>query len=217
MWKISITDKPSFVATNAGFTSGTVNLEYKSFTDNLLGIGAWKGSKTGTPPLPDLRWESVTKQVEIQAGESFSVALNLLDVTNSIVVAEKDLVNAYGQPLNIEGIAPQLSGEVAVTNTATAPATNAFWTALPASTATIYPAYSWQIPANAAIGDAFYTAVRATHASTEYVALFKITVVGAPAADPVADTAEESGLMSNIFTYSVYAGVIGAVIFFFVL
>jgi len=63
----------------------------------------------------------------------------------------------------------------------------------------------------------FYTASRATHSSTEYVALFEITVVGPPAVDPVEEAAEDAGLMSNIVTYSMYAAVIGAVVYFFVL
>jgi hypothetical protein len=63
----------------------------------------------------------------------------------------------------------------------------------------------------------FYTAARATHSSTEYVALFEVTVVGPPAVDPVEEAAEETGFMSNIVTYGMYAAVIGAVLFVLVL
>jgi hypothetical protein len=68
MWKISITDKPTFTAASADLAKVTVNtaVEYTSFTNKVTGV--WASSTTGTPPVPDPRWKGtnpVTKKIEV--------------------------------------------------------------------------------------------------------------------------------------------------------
>jgi len=63
----------------------------------------------------------------------------------------------------------------------------------------------------------YYTAVRATYLTSQYVALFEITVVGPPAAATVAETEEASGLFGDIVTYAIIAGVVAGMLVVFVI
>jgi hypothetical protein len=217
MWKVSVTEAPAFAETTAALQVGPGNqpvvFTLSSFQDK------WVGSAANRPSLPDPKWDAPTAQLQAQAGHGFSVAINVVGVTDAIVVAEEDLLTAYGAPLNFESLTPILQGEVA-TKTAAVPASpgpvaNAFWSPLPASTASAYPAFSWVLPSTAEVGQVLYTALRAKYDGTEYVALFEVTVT-APTMEAEA-ISEEKSLASQILSYTLYAAAAGVVLAVFVL
>lgn len=114
-----------------------------TFDDKAVGV--WATNNVGAVPLPDPRWDDVTKEFEILAGSGFSISINKAGVTNAFAVSEEDMVNEFGMRLNAEGIVPILYGESAKTNAAVTSGTlaNAYWSAMPISTATILPQFSW--------------------------------------------------------------------------
>merc|ERR1712224_623873 len=127
-------------------------------------------------------------------------------------VAEALLNDEYGKPLNLGGEATTLTA-----STGTAPnVVAAKWSALPAATETVFPAYSWQVPSGAAVGEVHYAAVRAVDVNKKYVALFECVVKAtpAPAPEPVE---EESGVMGAVITTALVTAAIAAALFFFVL
>jgi len=153
MWKVSITDAPTFTATSAGLkvASGNQKKTFTKFEDNTegkwVGAGALGVGSTTKPAIPDPRWDTITASFAVEAGNGFSVEISKLAATAE-VVAEADLNDEYGKPLNLEARSLILFGEVAKlkASTGTAAAANvvaAKWEALAAASATAFPAYSW--------------------------------------------------------------------------
>jgi hypothetical protein len=143
MWKVSVTDRPVFEATSTALpvASGNTAFTFTGFSTATEGL--WVAG-TANQAIPDPRWDTVTKSFELEAGKGFSVNVNVALATAS-VVAEEDLVDEYTKPLNLEARSLILYGEVATLTPAvtTAPLVNAFWSALPAATTTVYPGFSW--------------------------------------------------------------------------
>lgn len=217
MWKISVTEAPAFVESPADLQVAPGN-QPAVFTVNSL-QDKWLSSATGTPPLPDPRWDAPTARFQAQAGHGFSVAIDVAGVTDATVVAEEALLSPYGAPLNFDGLTPQVYGVVATKTAAVSatpgPQANAYWGPLPASTGSVYPAFSWVLPSSAETGQVFYAALRAKYDGADYVALFEITVT-APTEEAEA-IPEEDGLASQILTYTLYAAAAGVVLVVFVL
>jgi len=218
MWKVSITDAPTFTAKSAELKVATGNkkLAFTKFDDATE--GKWVGGTATEPAIPDPRWDRVTASFEVEAGSGFSVEINKSGVT-AAVVAEADLNDEYGKPLNLEARSLILFGEVAKFTASTGTAPNvvaAKWSALPAATGTEFPAYSWQVPKEAKVGEVHYAAVRAVDGSNKYVALFEATVKAAPAPAPEPEE-EESGVMGAVITTALVTAAIAAALFFFVL
>lgn len=223
MWKVSITDAPTFTATSADLkvAPGNQKAAFTKFEDategKWVGAGA-AGVGTATEPgIPDPRWDTITASFEVEAGNGFSVEINKLSATAS-VVAEADLNDEYGKPLNLEARSLILFGEVAKLTASAAgpPVVAASWSALPAATATEFPAYSWQVPSGAAVGEVHYAAVRAVDGTKKYVALFECVVKATPAPAPEPEE-EESGVMGAVITTALVTAAIAAALFFFVL
>lgn len=223
MWKVSITDAPTFTAKSADLkvAPGNQKKTYTLFEDATQ--GKWVGGTSTKPTIPDPRWDTITASLEVEAGNGFSVEINKADVTAE-VVAEADLNDEYGKPLNLEARSLIQFGEVAkltasTGSTAAPPIVAASWSALPAATATEFPAYSWQVPSNAAVGEVHYAAVRAADAvgTKLYVALFEVVVKAAPAPAPEVEEDESSGVMGAVITTALVTAAIAAALFFFVL
>jgi len=224
MWKVSITDAPTFSAKSAELKVAPGN-QKKTFTGfEVAAEGKWVGAgaagvgSTAEPGIPDPRWDTITASFEVEAGNGFSVEVNKLSATAS-VVAEADLNDEYGKPLNLEARSLILFGEVATLTASSGTAPNvvaAKWSALPAATTDTFPAYSWQVPSNAAVGEVHYAALRAVDGTNKYVALFECVVKAtpAPAPEPVE---EESGVMGAVITTALVTAAIAAALFFFVL
>jgi len=218
MWKVSITDAPTFTATSADLKVAPGN-QKKTFTKfEDANEGKWVGGTATEPGIPDPRWDTITASFEVEAGNGFSVEINKASVTAE-VVAEADLNDEYGKPLNLEARSLILYGEAATLTASTGTAPNvvaAKWSALPAATETVFPAYSWQVPSGAAVGEVHYAAVRAVDVTKKYVALFECVVKAtpAPAPEPVE---EESGVMGAVITTALVTAAIAAALFFFVL
>lgn len=221
MWKVSITDAPTFTATSADLKVAAGN-QKKTFTKfNEPTEGLWVGGTTALPGIPDPRWDTITASFEVVAGNGFSVEINKASVT-ATVVAEADLIDEYNKPLNLEARSLILFGEVAKktasTGTAAAPPiVAAKWSALAAASATEFPAYSWQVPSDAAVGEVHYAAVRAVDGGNKYVALFEAVVKAAPAPAPEEPEEEASGVMGAVITTALVTAAIAAALFFFVL
>jgi len=223
MWKVSITDAPTFAAKSADLkvAAGNQKAAFTKFEDategKWVGAGAAGVGSTTKPGIPDPRWDTITKSFEVEAGNGFSVEINKLAVTAE-VVAEADLNDEYGKPLNLEARSLILFGEVAKLTASAAgpPVVAASWSALPAATATAFPAYSWQVPSGAAVGEVHYAAVRANDAGKLYVALFECVVKATPAPAPEV-VEEESGVMGAVITTALVTAAIAAALFFFVL
>lgn len=226
MWKVSITDAPTFTATSADLkvAAGNQKKTFTKFEDategKWVGAGAAGVGTATVPGIPDPRWDTITASFEVEAGNGFSVEINKASVTAE-VVAEADLIDEYNKPLNLEARSLILYGEVATKTDSTGsaaapPIVPAKWSALPAATATAFPAYSWQVPSNAAVGEVHYAAVRAVDGTKNYVALFEAVVKAtpAPAPEPVE---EESGVMGAVITTALVTAAIAAALFFFVL
>merc|ERR1711966_385987 len=112
-----------------------------------------------------------------------------------------------------------MGGEVAKKTPTSGTAPNvvaATWSALAAASATAFPAYSWQVPSNAEVGEVHYAAVRAVDGTKLYVALFECVVKAAPAPAPE-PVEEESGVMGAVITTALVTAAIAAALFFFVL
>jgi len=223
MWKVSITDAPTFAAKSADLkvAAGNQKAAFTKFEDategKWVGAGAAGVGSTTKPGIPDPRWDTITKSFEVEAGNGFSVEINKLAVTAE-VVAEADLNDEYGKPLNLEARSLILFGEVATQTASTAgpPVVAAKWSALPAATADVFPAYSWQVPSGAAVGEVHYAAVRAVDGTKLYVALFECVVKATPAPAPEV-VEEESGVMGAVITTALVTAAIAAALFFFVL
>jgi len=226
MWKVSITDAPTFSAKSAELkvAPGNQKKTFTKFEDategKWVGAGAAGVGSTAEPGIPDPRWDTITASFEVEAGNGFSVEVNKLSATAS-VVAEADLNDEYGKPLNLEARSLILFGEVATlapsTGTAAAPPiVAAKWSKLPAATADTFPAYSWQVPSNAAVGEVHYAALRAVDGTNKYVALFECVVKATPAPAPEV-VEEESGVMGAVITTALVTAAIAAALFFFVL
>lgn len=223
MWKVSITDAPTFTATTAGLklAAGNQKKTFTKFEDltegKWVGAGALGAGSTAKPGIPDPRWDTITASFEVEAGNGFSVEINKASVT-ATVVAEADLNDEYGKPLNLEARSLILFGEVAKNTPSAAgpPVVAASWGALAAATATEFPAYSWQVPSDAAVGEVHYAAVRAVDGTKLYVALFECVVKATPAPAPVV-VEEESGVMGAVITTALVTAAIAAALFFFVL
>lgn len=223
MWKVSITDAPTFTATSADLkvAPGNQKKAFTKFEDategKWVGAGAAGVGSTALPAIPDPRWDTITASFEVEAGNGFSVEISKTGVTAE-VVAEADLNDEYGKPLNLEARSLILFGEVAKNTPSTAgpPVTPAVWSALPAATATAFPAYSWQVPSGAAVGEVHYAAVRAVDGTNKYVALFECVVKATPAPAPEV-VEEESGVMGAVITTALVTAAIAAALFFFVL
>jgi len=224
MWKVSITDAPTFSAKSAELKVAPGN-QKKTFTGfEVAAEGKWVGAgaagvgSTAEPGIPDPRWDTITASFEVEAGNGFSVEVNKLSATAS-VVAEADLNDEYGKPLNLEARSLILFGEVATLTASSGTAPNvvaAKWSALPAATADTFPAYSWQVPSNAAVGEVHYAALRAVDGTNKYVALFECVVKATPAPAPEV-VEEESGVMGAVITTALVTAAIAAALFFFVL
>jgi hypothetical protein len=225
MWKVSITDAPTFTATSADLkvAPGNQKKAFTKFEDategKWVGAGALGVGSTTKPGIPDPRWDTITASFEVEAGNGFSVEISKTGVTAE-VVAEADLNDEYGKPLNLEARSLILFGEVAklTASTGTAPSVvAASWSALPAATATGFPAYSWQVPSGAAVGEVHYAAVRAVDGVNLYVALFECVVKATPAPAPEVVEEEASGVMGAVITTALVTAAIAAALFFFVL
>lgn len=224
MWKVSITDAPTFSAKSAELKVAPGN-QKKTFTGfEVAAEGKWVGAgaagvgSTAEPGIPDPRWDTITASFEVEAGNGFSVEVNKLSATAS-VVAEADLNDEYGKPLNLEARSLILFGEVATLTASSGTAPNvvaAKWSALPAATTDTFPAYSWQVPSNAAVGEVHYAALRAVDGTNKYVALFECVVKATPAPAPEV-VEEESGVMGAVITTALVTAAIAAALFFFVL
>lgn len=218
MWKVSITDAPTFTAKSADLkvASGNQKKAFTKFDDATE--GKWVGGTTTKPAIPDPRWDTITASLEVEAGNGFSVEISKTDVTAE-VVAEADLNDEYGKPLNLEARSLILFGEAAKLTASAAgpPVVAAYWSALPAATADAFPAYSWQVPSNAEVGDVHYAAVRALDSSNHYVALFEVVVKATPAPAPEPEEEESSGVMGAVITTALVTAAIAAALFFFVL
>jgi hypothetical protein len=226
MWKVSITDAPTFTAKSAELkvAPGNQKAAFTKFEDategKWVGAGAAGVGTAASPAIPDPRWDTITASFEVEAGNGFSVEVNKAGVTAS-VVAEADLNDEYGKPLNLEARSLILFGEVATftasTGTAAAPPiVAAKWSALAAATTDAYPAYSWQVPSDAAVGEVHYAAVRAVDGAKNYVALFEAVVKATPAPAPEPEE-EDSGVMGAVITTALVTAAIAAALFFFVL
>jgi hypothetical protein len=227
MWKVSITDAPTFAAKSADLkvAPGNQKAAFTKFEDategKWVGAGA-AGVGTATEPgIPDPRWDTITKSFEVEAGNGFSVEINKASVT-ATVVAEADLNDEYGKPLNLEARSLILFGEVAkltasTGTTAAPPIVAASWSALPAATTDVFPAYSWQVPSGAAVGEVHYAAVRAVDGTKKYVALFECVVKATPPPAPEPEEDESSGVMGAVITTALVTAAIAAALFFFVL
>jgi len=218
MWKVSITDAPTFSATSADLKVAPSNQKaaFTQFTDATE--GKWVGGSATEPGIPDPRWDTITASFEVEAGNGFSMEIKK-DGVKATVVAEADLIDEYDKPLNLEARSLILFGEVAKETPSSGTAPNvvaASWGALDAATGTVFPAYSWQVPKDAAVGEVHYAAVRAEDAGKHYVALFECVVKAtpAPAPEPVE---EESGVMGAVITTALVTAAIAAALFFFVL
>lgn len=225
MWKVSITDAPTFSAKSAELkvAPGNQKKTWTKFEDategKWVGAGAAGVGSATEPGLPDPRWDTITASFEVVAGNGFSVEINKASVT-AAVVAEADLNDEYGKPLNLEARSLILFGEVATETASTGTAPNvvaAKWSALPAATTDVYPAYSWQVPSDAAVGEVHYAAVRAVDGTKKYVALFEAVVKAAPAPAPEPEEEESSGVMGAVITTALVTAAIAAALFFFVL
>lgn len=223
MWKVSITDAPTFTATSADLkvAPGNQKAAFTKFEDategKWVGAGAAGVGTATAPGIPDPRWDTITASFEVEAGNGFSVEISKTGVTAE-VVAEADLNDEYGKPLNLEARSLILFGEVAKLTASAAgpPVVAASWSALPAATATEFPAYSWQVPSGAAVGEVHYAAVRAVDGTKKYVALFECVVKATPAPAPEPEE-EESGVMGAVITTALVTAAIAAALFFFVL
>jgi len=227
MWKVSITDAPTFSAKSAELklAAGNQKKTFTKFEDltegKWVGAGALGVGSTTKPGIPDPRWDTITASFEVEAGNGFSVEINKASVT-ATVVAEADLNDEYGKPLNLEARSLILFGEVATlkpsTGTAAAPPiVAAYWEKLAAATTDVYPAYSWQVPSDAAVGEVHYAAVRANDGGKLYVALFECVVKATPAPAPEVVEEEASGVMGAVITTALVTAAIAAALFFFVL
>lgn len=225
MWKVSITDAPTFTAKSADLkvAPGNQKKTWTKFEDategKWVGAGAGGVGSTTKPSIPDPRWDTITASFEVEAGNGFSVEINKALVTAE-VVAEADLNDEYGKPLNLEARSLIQFGEVAKLTASTGTAPNvvaASWSALPGATATEFPAYSWQVPSNAAVGEVHYAAVRAVDGTKHYVALFEVVVKATPAPAPEEEEDESSGVMGAVITTALVTAAIAAALFFFVL
>lgn len=225
MWKVSITDAPTFTATSATLkvAPGNQKKTYTKFEDategKWVGAGALGVGSATKPGIPDPRWDTITASFEVEAGNGFSVEISKTGVTAE-VVAEADLNDEYGKPLNLEARSLILFGEVAKLTASTGTAPNvvaASWGALAAATATEFPAYSWQVPSNAAVGEVHYAAVRAVDGTKLYVALFECVVKATPPPAPEVVEEEASGVMGAVITTALVTAAIAAALFFFVL
>jgi len=220
MWKVSITDAPTFTAKSAELkvASGNQKKTFTKFDDTTE--GKWTGPVTsGLPNIPDPRWDTITARFEVEAGNGFSVEITKSGVT-ATVVAEADLNDEYGKPLNLEARSLILFGEVAAFAASTGTAPNvvaAKWSALTTVTTDAYPAYSWQVPSGAAEGEVHYAAVRATDVANKYVALFEVVVKATPVPAPEPEVVEEAGVMGAVITTALVTAAIAAALFFFVL
>lgn len=224
MWKVSITDAPTFSAKSADLkvAPGNQKKAFTKFEDategKWVGAGAAGVGTATAPGIPDPRWDTITASFEVEAGNGFSVEISKTGVTAE-VVAEADLNDEYGKPLNLEARSLILFGEAATLTASTGTAPNvvaASWSALPAATATEFPAYSWQVPSGAAVGEVHYAAVRAVDGTKKYVALFECVVKATPAPAPEPEE-EESGVMGAVITTALVTAAIAAALFFFVL
>lgn len=223
MWKVSITDAPTFTATSADLkvAPGNVKKTFTKFEDategKWVGAGALGVGTTALPGIPDPRWDTITASFAVEAGNGFSVEISKTGATAE-VVAEADLNDEYGKPLNLEARSLILFGEAAKNTPSAAgpPVVAASWSALPAATATAFPAYSWQVPSGAAVGEVHYAAVRAVDGTKLYVALFECVVKATPAPAPEV-VEEESGVMGAVITTALVTAAIAAALFFFVL
>jgi len=225
MWKVSITDAPTFTATSAELkvASGNQKKTFTKFEDNTegkwVGAAADGSGDANKPGIPDPRWDTITASFEVEAGNGFSVEINKASVTAE-VVAEADLNDEYGKPLNLEARSLILFGEVAKKTPTSGTAPNvvaATWSALAAASATAFPAYSWQVPSNAEVGEVHYAAVRAVDGTNLYVALFECVVKATPAPAPEEEEEESSGVMGAVITTALVTAAIAAALFFFVL
>jgi len=227
MWKVSITDAPTFAAKSAELKVAPSNQKkaYTAFEDatqgKWVGAGALGVGDANKPGIPDPRWDTITASFEVEAGNGFSVEISKTGVTAEVVL-EADLNDEYGKPLNLEARSLILFGEVATltasTGTAAAPPiVPAKWSALPAATADVFPAYSWQVPSGAAVGEVHYAAVRALDGTKNYVALFECVVKATPPPAPEPEAEESSGVMGAVITTALVTAAIAAALFFFVL
>jgi len=225
MWKVSITEAPTFSAKSAELklAAGNQKKTFTKFEDltegKWVGAGALGVGSTTKPGIPDPRWDTITASFEVEAGNGFSVEVNKLAATAE-VVAEADLNDEYGKPLNLEARSLILFGEVATLTATSGTAPNvvaAKWSALPAATADTFPAYSWQVPSNAAVGEVHYAALRAVDGTNKYVALFECVVKATPAPAPEVVEEEASGVMGAVITTALVTAAIAAALFFFVL
>merc|ERR1711966_72681 len=225
MWKVSITDAPTFTATSADLkvAAGNQKKTFTKFEDategKWVGAGALGVGSTAKPGIPDPRWDTITASFEVEAGNGFSVEINKASVTAE-VVAEADLNDEYGKPLNLEARSLILYGEVAKKTDSTGTAPNvvaATWSALAAASTDVFPAYSWQVPSNAEVGEVHYAAVRAVDGTNLYVALFECVVKATPAPAPEEEEEESSGVMGAAITTALVTAAIAAALFFFVL
>jgi len=225
MWKVSITDAPTFSATSADLKVAPSNQKaaFTQFTDATE--GKWVGAGAGgigsatEPGIPDPRWDTITASFEVEAGNGFSMEIKK-DGVKATVVAEADLIDEYDKPLNLEARSLILFGEVAKETPSSGTAPNvvaASWGALDAATGTVFPAYSWQVPKDAAVGEVHYAAVRAEDAGKHYVALFECVVKATPAPAPEPEEEESSGVMGAVITTALVTAAIAAALFFFVL
>jgi len=223
MWKVSITDAPTFAAKSADLkvAPGNQKAAFTKFEDategKWVGAGAAGVGSATKPGIPDPRWDTITASFEVEAGNGFSVEVNKAGVTAE-VVAEADLNDEYGKPLNLEARSLILFGEVAAFTASAAgpPVVAAKWSALPAATTDAFPAYSWQVPSDAAVGEVHYAAVRAVDGTKKYVALFEAVVKATPAPEPEPEE-EESGVMGAVITTALVTAAVAAALFFFVL
>jgi hypothetical protein len=224
MWKVSITDAPTFTATSADLkvAPGNQKKAFTKFEDategKWVGAGALGVGTTAKPGIPDPRWDTITASFEVEAGNGFSVEISKTGVTAE-VVAEADLNDEYGKPLNLEARSLILFGEAAKLTASAAgpPVVAASWSALAAATATEFPAYSWQVPSNSKVGEVHYAAVRAVDGTKLYVALFECVVKATPAPAPEVVEEEASGVMGAVITTALVTAAIAAALFFFVL
>lgn len=224
MWKVSITDAPTFAAKSADLKVAPANQKaaFTKFEDategKWVGAGALGVGTATKPGIPDPRWDTITASFEVSAGNGFSVEINKASVTAE-VVKEADLNDEYGKPLNLEARSLILFGEVAKLTASAAgpPVVAASWSALPAATTTEFPAYSWQVPSGAAVGEVHYAAVRAVDGTKNYVALFECVVKATPAPAPEPEEDESSGVMGAVITTALVTAAIAAALFFFVL
>jgi len=73
------------------------------------------------------------------------------------------------------------------------------------------------VPANAAVGEVHYAAVRAVDGTKLYVALFECVVKATPAPAPEVVEEEASGVMGAVITTALVTAAIAAALFLFVL